>query len=232
MRFNSILIAIALSTSGSISSAQEDLSDCKNFLSVSGKFFGLRVSGNVLTEDQKAFCNALQAFADSSSLRHTETETRLEAAEAEIEILRGRLRGSVVAFDRTQEDPCPNGWTLYSPAQARMVVGAGLHGSPNLTEYPSFSDNPEQATGGAEKVTLAPKEMPAHRHAIPLVTLDPPFRSQSLGQNAPYFDYRTRDDVKIDIAMSSDFHGVGVAGASVAHNNLPPFIALYFCKKD
>ena len=86
-------------------------------------------------------------------------------------------------------------------------------------------------TGGEESVKLKLGQMPRHRHSIPLVTTDNTYSDAGLGTNAPYFDYRNREDVLTKIAMEEASQGVGPQGNNEPHNNMPPYISLYFCKK-
>ncbi len=97
-----------------------------------------------------------------------------------------------------------------------MIVGAGRH-SNGHTEYPAFKDKPKEATGGAEEVTLTEAQMPAHNHGGALMIPD----GTLYGMN-----------------NDNRFHnsGAGVtlhaSGGNRPHENMPPYIALYFCKKD
>lgn len=142
-------------------------------------------------------------------------------------------RGAVVAFDRSElnlnrdsDGACPEGWVLFRPAGGRFIVGAGSHmnadpnGSP-LSSYPTFSDSPELATGGSERHTLTVAEMPSHEH-----------RSSFGGADTAVDIAGLNSGVNWGIRRTIGPDSTSSAGGGQPHNNMPPFIALYFCKKD
>lgn len=152
------------------------------------------------------------------------TVARIEALEASIAPFKD-AKGAVVTFNRDrQKGPiCPRGWTYFEAAGGRFVVGAGEHDD-NLRIYPSFAENERLAIGGEEMHLLTLAEMPAHTHAngnhIFLLQSD---GNRTIG-NAGDF---TRGEPNL--------HTVGrilSEGGNQPHNNLPPFISLYFCIKD
>ena len=139
-------------------------------------------------------------------------------------------RGAVLAFDRSESgDACPQGWSLFLPAGGRFIVGAGNHSNSDelgirLTTYPAFRDDLSRATGGAERHTLTLSEMPQHSHE----TVEAGDSSNSAwGVGAPR---RARQGVRWDASFPTSF--TAPAGDTQPHNNMPPYIALYFCKKE
>ena len=128
-------------------------------------------------------------------------------------------KNAVVAF-RTSEQhgACPGGWSVFREAGGRVIVGAGPHENFHISSYPSFVDDPLRATGGEERVTLKEAHMPRHTHGIPR---------------------QTDGGATGIVALLARGHSANVeplptteVGESEPHNNMPPFIALYFCKKD
>jgi microcystin-dependent protein len=83
-------------------------------------------------------------------------------------------------------------------------------------------------TSGSETVALLDSEMPAHSHAVsgvPTVLPDannPNGRSYSRASGA--YVYATMQN---PVAMN--FSAVGVAGGSLPHNNMQPYLTLNFC---
>lgn len=120
--------------------------------------------------------------------------------------------GAVVPFVNVplRQAACPVGWSYFRSAENRFVLGAGER-------------NPPGQLGGEETVVLTISEMPSHSHKETLGEFTASFPSQQgllvtgnaqAGFNAGR-SQRTRS-----------------AGDDQPHNNMPPYIALYFCKKD
>lgn len=133
-------------------------------------------------------------------------------------------RGAVVAFDRDRDNggTCPRGWDYYEPAGGRFIVGAGQHSNifagVELNRYPSHMENAARAVGGAEKHKLSIAEMPSHSHGVA---------------------YGVDGDRKAGMNNDPDhsYHGTGALrippeGGGQAHNNMPPYVALFYCIKN
>ncbi|MEM0945168.1 MAG: hypothetical protein AAGI70_14620, partial [Pseudomonadota bacterium] len=116
---------------------------------------------------------------------------------------------------------CPRGWSLFKAAGGRMIVGAGEHENAGVSEYPSFADDPGDATGGEERVTLTVAQMPRHSH-------------QERGSNRLDVAQAPRDQIHVQDVDNTGFQKIisHESGGGQPHNNMPPYIALYFCKKD
>lgn len=113
--------------------------------------------------------------------------------------------GAVVAFDRPS---CPTGWVPFLEGEGRMIVGAtSERGDPEFIW---------QRTGGEKSVVLSSDNLPPHSHSIS--------GHAGVGFKAGSRIYARDDDNR---AMNT-----GVTGQSRPINNMPPYIALYFCKKD
>lgn len=169
------------------------------------------------------------------------------------------MKGAVIAFDRSEDrgggvagGACPIGWTLFRDAGGRMIIGAGAHGNVDendvqLSDYRAFADNPEDARGGVETHTLTVPEMPTHTHKLGTLAVE----------DVENYIHRTEDKAEVSstyrvpgplfspAAGSRNFgkhnHGLkgnlamaggGQDGKTMPHNNMPPYIALYFCKKE
>lgn len=138
-----------------------------------------------------------------------------------------------------------DGWETFREATGRLLIGAGnetlrayrqwRHERPtggfesiNLTEYEVL------ATGGEEHHTLSESEMPSHAHKIddrghshPIT----PHNTQNSGSGTVGW-LGGRGTVSSQSAGPSRT-GIGIEaeGGGTSHNNMPPYIALYFCKK-
>ncbi|MEQ8297062.1 MAG: hypothetical protein RIB55_11310 [Nitratireductor sp.] len=169
-----------------------------------------------------------QANFTCMTARLTATLARIEALESELEPFR-RASGIVAAFDRSEEDACPRGWERFAPAGGRMIVGAGVNNNvdengQSLSRYPALMDDPDGAQGGAEWHALKAEEMPTHSHEFNGTSV---LRGQWTGLPA--------------VALSVGGEGAGVhqpfvpegtiseTGGSQPHNNMPPYLALYYC---
>ena len=118
-------------------------------------------------------------------------------------------RGAIVAFANRMG--CPDGWTRFEAANGRFMLGV------------SDSFGP-LATGGERSVTLTEAELPAHDHLIGQFEW-----GHSINGNG----HAPRIDVD-DGPPWGERTGLLLADASgenQSHNNMPPYIALYFCKK-
>lgn len=126
----------------------------------------------------------------------------------------GTPSGAVMAFDLPA---CPTGWTAYAPAEGRMLIGAGT--GAGLTPR-SLRD-----TGGQETHTLTVNELPPHAHALPGIVKD------------------TGGSYGLPVASGPN-HGItwpgyngtptpssATTGAGAAYNQMPPYLALRYCKK-
>lgn len=127
--------------------------------------------------------------------------------------------GVVLAFDRPQG--CPAGWEdMGRDWQGRAIVAAGG----NMNDKYRF-----RQTGGKESHTLSLGEMPSHDHSIGILTWNDSLANGS--QNVQVYVGSLGD-----LAGRSRAGSVQVtttsAGSGSPHNNMPPYIALYMCKKS
>ncbi len=122
---------------------------------------------------------------------------------------------AIIAFysDKGKKS-CPENWSPYELAKDRFILGAG--GKYQTVGKP----------GGEETVTLSVAQMPGHGHSLPYHTTGDEAPGKGHGSPpSPYF----KDRVLIVGPLDK---GSGETGGNQPHNNMPPYIALYFCKKD
>ena len=146
--------------------------------------------------------------------------------------------GGVMAFDLT--DGCPEGWKRFEKGAARVVVGAGNFESDVEQKFALDERNRPLVPyafhehGGEQLHQLTVEEMPEHSHnhshkvRITFGSEGPqgsPPVAASLPGSRPTFEIPGYGSVPTDESRS-------IAGGIGAHNNMPPYIALYFCKKD
>lgn len=108
--------------------------------------------------------------------------------------------GAVMAFNLAS---CPSGWSEYTSARDRTIIGSGS----------SYSCG---ATGGAKTHTLTIAEMPSHTH-----------KQTSWGSGAPGNSRLIGAGVTAIGAQTSSS-----TGGNQPHNNMQPYIALLYCVKN
>jgi hypothetical protein len=96
-------------------------------------------------------------------------------------------------------------WAAFGAGRTLVGLDAGQ------TEFDTVEE-----TGGAKTHTLAATEMPAHVHGISGIQLD-------LQNGASHFDALSSPVNQLTTTMS--------AGGGLAHNNLQPYIVVYFWKR-
>lgn len=164
---------------------------------------------------------------DDSSPSASELANTFECLAKKIDQLETELRpfksvrGAVIAFDRdrTVDQVCPPGWTYFNPTGGRFIVGAGEHTNTGLREYPSYVEDNTQAIGGEQEHVLKIDELPPNELEIAALAA----KSSVDRYNAGGKDYWV-------IAQTAGKFQIGGKGTPVP--NMPPYVALYFCKKD
>lgn len=140
-------------------------------------------------------------------------------------------QGAVAAFDL---ESCPDGWSDFVKAQRRMILGA-VKGS----------DRPRGMQGGEEMHILTVSEIPSHQHSRGTLRMEPDGRHvhRSRNESGPNglgaIEQGGDGGGETPVGMlSAGLHlhrltgEMGAIGGGKPHNNMPPYIALYFCKKD
>ena len=179
---------------------------------------------------------ALQALLDDAptTTQLSELETRLKTETARADGLATRLKaiedepaptmssaipsGAVVAFASSEQEPCPGPeWELYDQAKGRFIVGVGSTNDGTATR--TFMQG---QTDGKFEVKLTEAQMPRHFHQTQV----------NAGENL----WGQSSNKKTTLAGSGwvSYYAAltNHAGSSQPHENMPPFIALYFCKKS
>ena len=129
------------------------------------------------------------------------------------------LTGLIAAFD--QRSGCPVGWEQFEAAAGRVIIGVGQ----GEIDRPGDQDIPLTVRrwrdfGGAETHVLEIDEMPAHGHRVALEGADTRVDISGLNSGTNWGVRRT-----IGPGETS------TAGGGRPHNNMPPYIALYYCEK-
>lgn len=145
------------------------------------------------------------------------------------------LSGLVAAFDR--DDGCPTGWVPFEPANGRFILGV----DGDKYRLPYEAGKPQYQLAGEESVTLKAEHMPKHGHGV----------STGISGNSWYHDGFAGGASKegIDTTFNNPdkkikrYGGHGIFpdalekvggmpdGTTSPHKNMPPYVALYFCKR-
>lgn len=142
------------------------------------------------------------------------------------------FKGSVVAFDR--KGGCPAGWSPHTDSYGRVIVGAIPNGPKRPSEMThEVLDHKAYFAGlrdGEEHVALTPSQMPSHWHVNGEFQ-----RLMRLGKIGEKFTTMGGDEGLgepiLHVSKPMLKKGGDEGGVTVPHNNMPPYIALYFCKK-
>jgi hypothetical protein len=137
--------------------------------------------------------------------------------------------GAVVAFDLSPDEPCPDGWTTWREATSRVIIGAGNGDLSYEAKFKKDENGVELTSrayrehGGAERETLIEDQLPPHTHeftGFPITTggNDGLGNVLAVGDRTVYGKY-TPDGT------------ISVVGKGNSINNMPPYVALYYCKK-
>lgn len=135
--------------------------------------------------------------------------------------------GAVVAFD----GKCPTGWTPYEAGAGKFLLGAGTgtlryrgpHQPENAPTEMSLTPVEHGDQGGAEQHKLTDLEMPQHWHEYQDAHPNRP-------EDGAKYDAGGHQDVRF--SKNPVLKRTDSRGGNQAHNNMPPYIALYFCKKE
>ena len=143
-------------------------------------------------------------------LADSDAVAKLKGADASIP------SGTVAAFDLL--DRCPVGWSPFAPGQDRVIVGAGgRYRGP-------IAHEPRHKTGGEHAVALTIEQMPIHTHETAQgIDWGPVTPGPKENPNALHFE--TKWESFPDAIVAAE-------GGGQTHENMPPYIALYFCRKD
>jgi hypothetical protein len=185
-----------------------------------------RTSAETAQDIRLQFTNLERQIAEKSNLIKelnkldnviTEIASKPAFVQAVSKSVSSGFNNSVVAF--AQE--CKTPWIPYKDAYARVIIGAIPSGDvpPELINHIKEKEKFHlKEKHGEERVKLSIPELPAHTHLLPMDRTKNKTDLQSLTNSG-----------KSDEGITSGGQETGNAGNNVAHNNMPPYIALHFC---
>lgn len=138
-------------------------------------------------------------------------------------------KGAVVAFDRV--DGCPPDWLPFEATAGRFIIGV----DGDAYTLPYLAGKPSYQTGGSATHTLTKDEMPTHQHTVTSSPHGTNIHDGFGGSDADYGIRPTYDPTVLPTpnwATTQHTSFMANEGDGEAHNNMPPFIALYYCKHE
>lgn len=147
-------------------------------------------------------------------------------------------KGAVASF--ALESGCPVGWASYEPALSRFIIGAAsmeaLENMPSKyrkdTRDVDLSERPFEKSGGEQSSTVSVPQMPAHNHPVstsPNASIHDGLGGSTWKGGIHHRYDRTAPSPKGWKAILPNI--LGKTGQGQPHNNMPPYIALYYCIK-
>lgn len=163
-----------------------------------------------------AICGTIGViYSQRSDLNEASSAARTAADEAKT--LQAKVNsttlpsGAVVAFRLAD---CPEGWEPYDLARGRAIIGSG--------KGDALSTRHLEEHGGEETVILTTDQLPAHKHKY----AEYHYYDQAKKKDA----YATpKGDETGDVVKKT--RTSEAAGGGEAHNNMPPFVSLLYCRK-
>ena len=169
-------------------------------------------------------------------------ELMIDDLREELRGAREELRGAVVAFDR--EDGCPAGWSHYEAAAGRFIVGIGRHTGHDASGN-ELANLELREQGGERAHRLSVNEMPRHGHRlfveptrgdhVGLPWWVPPgevaeVAAGTLPGHDPvgrfmYGHGQSFGNLRARILIEEE-------GGTEPVDNMPPYTALRFCRRD
>jgi hypothetical protein len=125
-------------------------------------------------------------------------------------------RGAVLAFEQPCQEP---DWKLFDRAGGRFVVGAGHHANSDTRGNQLTIYEKQYLNGGEETHVLTVAELPSHNHKSKFALNGQPL-PWGPGSHPIPTSARNR-------GSDADWN----SGGGEPHNNMPPYIALYYCIK-
>ncbi len=124
--------------------------------------------------------------------------------------------GAVMGFSLSSG--CPKGWQLFTPSVGRMIVGAGTVEDNRDINDKLLTSRKLLESGGAETLD----QVPRHSHS---------FTYQEGSTKKIWYNRTDSGREKKLLANFKKTIKTKAAGKTIPDNNMPPFVALYYCQK-
>lgn len=222
------LVIAALSTTPALADCVDQVSSSENPPKAIMACLRELAQENGKLRDQIALASGLSSRVEALEVANTDLKSQLAELKDKPSVPgSGGAEfppGAVVAFDLP--DGCPKkGWDAFNDANGRVIVGVGVHErSDSLGELKPFE---LLERGGDRRHRISSDELPPHTHpmkigvARDLATGDSwgIFIKEPLKGRLPMFTDKAERMTDEQVTASKEF------------STLPPYVALYFCKK-
>ena len=131
------------------------------------------------------------------------------------------LPSGLIAIWKGSVSTIPDGWVLCN----------GQNGTPDLRDkfiLGAGNSYSVSSTGGEKTHTLTVSEIPRHKHSSSGSSIRIPINDRSGGAGAIFGQETRYSDNGLDVDVSVN---IGYTGGGSAHNNMPPYYALYYIMK-
>lgn len=137
--------------------------------------------------------------------------------------------GAVMAFDLGS---CPSGWTEYTTARGRNIIGAGattIQNTGTATAGATSYTYSLGATGGENAHQLVDAELAKHAHGFNSLKVNNLKHSQVGVGGSTNRELASYSAGSVDFGLTGT---MGNAGSDYYHNIMDPYVALLYCKKN
>lgn len=195
-----------------------------------------KVSALESATDQIRTDDELRSFFNSEGF--AQGGVTIETVRSEVAEFSVFPAGAVVAFDGGQyevkvaedasQNGCPPGWVRFKQGEGRFIVGSDA-------DVEQEGEYLLRDIGGAREYRLTPGQMPEHTHGV---------RDEGHSHQEPWVSGNVRPDGTLGWGGSRGDHGrtstgtqtsniaIETTGEGKPYSVMPPFIALYLCKKQ
>lgn len=150
----------------------------------------------------------------ASSARADELQRQITSLGAEVTALEASITGMVY--------PVGSIYVSVNSVSPAVLFGGTWERIQDTFLLASGSSHAAGTTGGAETVTLTTNQIPSHAHGIETVMHWPGVGS---GYGYPNWNYISEGIVPSEVTETNS------AGGGQAHNNMPPYLAVYVWKR-
>ena len=116
----------------------------------------------------------------------------------------------------------------WTPIKGRFLIGAGAPENNDDNTSPGSDDYAAGSKGGEAAHTLTENEIPSHKHQMIVATTK--FNGEYGMENATGIDANVIWTTTMNISTLSGVLS-GASGGGAAHNNLPPYLAVYMWRR-
>lgn len=182
------------------------------------------ITGRTTEERQQQMERAMRSMVDQLNMMLKKNESSAESKSGGFEEMLNSKQGTkdywktiypigAIYISTSSTNPGTLFGGIWEQIKDRFLLAAG-------------SSYPAGATGGAATHTLSVNEMPSHHHALDFYLDTWVETAEKTTNSVPYGKY-TNEHVKTAYQHNSGTY----EGGGAAHNNMPPYLAVYVWKR-